>query len=166
MTRPTHRLKSDGSLVYPDGYAAAEIEALPSGYYDGQDLAATEATLLGHVDRKREQLRAGVMTQGAGQSYAYTQKAGEVYDYRNVVGSLLESLTETQRAARFPFAMAEATATGDSLATVIAHFEAGMGASRTKIAQVEAAAVAGKRAIRAAATVSAKQAAFAAINWN
>ena len=82
------------------------------------------------------------------------------------MGSLLESLTETQRAARFPFAMAEATATGDSLATVIAHFEAGMGASRTKIAQVEAAAVAGKRAIRAAATVSAKQAAFAAINWN
>ena len=164
--RPTHRLKADGSLVWPEGYAPADIEALPANFYTAGDLAAIEAALLVKVDRQREKLRATVMTQGTGQSYAYAQKAGEVYDYRNVVGSLLAGLTIPQRTARFPFAMAEATATGETLAAVITRFETGMAASRAKIAKVEAAAVAGKRAIRAAGSTAAKQAAFAAINWN
>jgi hypothetical protein len=164
--RPTHRLKADGSLVWPEGYLTSDIEALPANYYATIDLADTEARLLAEVDRKREKQRAAVMTQGVGQSYAYAQKAQEVYDYRNVVGSVLAALTTPQRTARYPFAMAEVTATGDSLAIVIARFEAGMASSRTKIATIEAVATKAKRAIRAASTASAKQSAYAAANWN
>lgn len=163
--RPTHRLKADGSLVWPEGYADSQIEVLPANYYDAQDLAQAEAELLAAVDRQRERMRAAVMTQGVGQSYAYAQKANEVYDYRNIVGSLLAALTVPQRTARYPFAMAEVAATGDSLATVIARFEAGMASSRSRIAAVEAAAVKAKRAIRAASTATAKRAAFSATTW-
>lgn len=163
--RPTHRLKADGSLIWPEGYPAADIEALPANYYAAIDLADTEARLLADVDRRREKLRAAVMTQGIGQSYAYAQKAQEVYDYRNVIGSLLAALTAPQRTARYPFAMAEANATGDTLAIVIGRFEAGMALSRSKIASVEAVATKTKRAIRAATTAGAKQAALAAANW-
>lgn len=165
MGRPTHRLKADGSLVYPQGYAAGDIEALPADYYAAGDLTAIEGKFLAEVDRRREALRASVMTQGVGQSYAYAQKASEVYDYRNIVGTLLTALTMPQKTARYPFAMAEATATGDTLAVVIARFEAGMATSRGRIAAVEAVATKAKRAIRAAATAAAKQAAFAAIDW-
>lgn len=163
--RPTHRLKVDGSLVYPDGYDPAAIEALPANYYATSDLVELEAGLLAAVDRKREKLRAAVMTQGVGQSYAYAQKATEVYDYRNIIGTALAALTVPQRTARYPFAMAEATATGDTLATVITRFEGGMATSRSRIAAVEAVATKAKRAIRAAATIAAKQAAYSAILW-
>lgn len=165
MARPTHRLKADGSLVYPEGYEAAVIEALPADHYAAGDLIELEARLLAEVDHERERLRAAVMTQGEGQSYAYAQKAQEVYDYRNVVGTLLATLTVPQRTARYPFAMAEASATGDTLATVIARFETGMATSRIRIAAVEATATKAKRAIRAAATSAAKQAAYSAILW-
>lgn len=164
--RPTHRLKADGSLVYSDGYPDSAIEPLPANYYDALDLASEEVRLIAAIDRKREAQRAAVMTQGVGQSYAYAQKAQEVYDYRNVVGSILAALTTPQRTARYPFAMAEVAATGDSLATVISRFEAGMALSRTKIAKIEAIATKAKRAIRAASTTSAKQAAYAAVTWN
>lgn len=165
MGRPTHRLKADGSLVFPQGYAPGDIEVLPAGYYDASDLVAVEAGLLAEIDRRREALRSAVMTQGVGQSYAYAQKASEVYDYRNIVGTLLTALTMPQKTARYPFAMAEATATGDTLAVVIARFEAGMATSRGRIAAVEAVATKAKRSIRAAATAAEKQAAFAAIDW-
>lgn len=165
MSRPTHRLKADGTLVWPQGYAAADIEPLPVGYYDAIDLANEEARLLAAVDRKREAQRAAVMTQGVGQSYAYAQKAQEVNDYRNVVGSLLATLTIPKLTARYPFAMAEVTATGDTLAAVIARFEAGMASSRAKIASIEAVATKAKRAIRAAGTAAAKRSAYAGIEW-
>ncbi|MBA4756300.1 MAG: hypothetical protein H2050_15850 [Sphingobium sp.] len=165
MARPTHRLKADGSLVFPQGYAPGDIEALPADYYKAGDLAAVEAGLIADIDHKREVLRAMVMTPGVGQSYAYAQKASEVYDYRNIVGALLAGLTMPQKTARYPFAMAEATATGDTLAVVIARFEAGMSTSRSRIAHVEAVATKAKREIRAAATIAAKRAAFAAIDW-
>ena len=165
MARATHRLKVDGSLVYPEGYDAAAIEVLPADYYAAGDLKDMEARLLAEVDQEREKLRSAVMTQGVGQPYAYAQKAQEVYDYRNVVGSLLATLTVPQRTARYPFAMAEASATGDALATVIARFESGMETSRSRIAAVEATATKAKRAIRAAATSAAKQAAYSAILW-
>lgn len=165
MARATHRLKADGSLVYPEGYDAAAIEALPADHYAAGDLIELEARLLAQVDLEREKLRAAVMTQGVGQSYAYAQKAQEVYDYRNVVGSLLATLTVPQRTARYPFAMAEASASADDLATVIARFETGMEISRSRIAAVEAAATKAKRAIRAATTIATKQAAYSAITW-
>lgn len=165
MARPTHRLKADGSLVYPEGYDAAVIEVLPADHYAAGDLIELEARLLAEVDHEREKLRAAVMTQGEGQSYAYAQKAQEVYDYRNVVGTLLTALTVPQRTARYPFAMAEAIASADDLATVIARFETGMEISRSRIAAVEATATKAKRAIRAATTSTAKQAAYSAITW-
>jgi hypothetical protein len=117
------------------------------------------------IDAQREAQRAAVMTQGVGQSYAYAQKAAEVADYRNLLAAVLAALATPQRAARFPFAMAEADATGDSLATVIARFETGIAASRVKIARVEALATKAKRAVRAAATIADMKAA-AKIDWS
>jgi hypothetical protein len=164
--RPTHRLITDGSLVWPEGYDPAAIEVLPVGHYDLIDLATGEAALIARVDARREEMRAAVMTPGAGQSYAYAQKAAEVADHRRIDGLDLAALDAAALAKRFPFAMAEAAASGDDLAAVIDRFDAGMSMSRSEIARVEAIACAAKRAIRAAGTLAAKQAAFAAIHWN
>ncbi|WP_313337442.1 hypothetical protein [Sphingobium yanoikuyae] len=163
--RPTYRLIADGSLVWPEGYDPAAIEALPAGYYDPIDLAAGEAALIAKVDARREEMRAAVMTPGAGQSYAYAQKAAEVADHRRIAPAELAEMDTAATIARFPFAMAEAAASGDSLAAVIDRFDAGMALSRSEIARVEAVACAGKRAIRAAEGLPAKQAAFYAIAW-
>ena len=163
--RPTHRLIADGSLVWPDGYDPAEIEPLPAGHYDQTDLADAQAALIARVDARREAMRAAVMTPGAGQSYAYAQKAAEVADHRRIDVANLAALDAAALTWRFPFAMAEAAASGDDLATVIDRFDAGMALSRSEIARVEAVACAAKRAIRAAVTIADKQAAFAAIDW-
>jgi hypothetical protein len=158
-------LTGRGTRNRPEAYSAESWSWSASARDWVQDAAKVEADLIAQIDRQREKMRAAVMTQGVGQSYAYAQKANEVYDYRNIVGSLLATLTVPQRTARYPFAMAEVTATGDTLATVIARFEAGMASSRSRIAAVEAAAVKAKRAIRAASTATAKRAAYQATTW-
>lgn len=129
-----------------------------------EDAEKVEASLIAQVDARREEMRAAVMTPGAGQSYAYAQKAAEVADYRRWATELAE-MDEAATIARFPFAMAEAAASGDGLATVIDRFDGGMTLSRSEIARVEAVACAAKRAIRAAEGLPAKQAAFDAIAW-
>lgn len=164
-TRPTHRLKADGSLVWPDGYPASAIEALPDDHYAAGDLVEAERALIASVDRKRAAMRATVMTRGEGQSYAYAQKAAEVRDYHMLGGAIVAALSVEQCTARFPFAAAEAVATGEAIADVIAGFESGMAASQQCIATVEAVAVQAKRAIRAATTIATKQAAADAAPW-
>lgn len=41
--KPTHRLKSDGSLVFPEGYAAADLEALPDDFWNTDEFAVEQA---------------------------------------------------------------------------------------------------------------------------
>jgi len=128
-------------------------------------LGQLEASLLDQVDDKREALMMTVMTSGGAKKTEYAEKAGEVRDYRNTLGSILAALSTIDQRKRFPWAMAEVDQTKDTLAVVIARFEAGATASRTPAAKYAAIAQVGKRAIRTASTAAAKRAAFAAINW-
>jgi hypothetical protein len=128
------------------------------------DIEAQRDELLAQVDNGREAARRPAMTQLFGQSFVYAEKAREVTDYRCVPANVLATLTLPARRARFPFAMAEAEATGDTLAVVITRFEAGASANRQVIAKVDATAIKAKRAIRAATTLTTMKAA-AAVDW-
>ena len=56
--------------------------------------------------------------------------------------------------------------TGELLTTVLARYDVGMNTSASENARIEAVAQKAKRDIRAAATIAAKRAAYAGINWN
>ena len=122
------------------------------------------AELLAQVDAQRELARRGAITALVGQSFVYAEKAREVADYRALGSDAVAELDPSTTAARFAFAAAEVEATGDSLAAVFARFEAGANASRALLARIDARATSAKRAIRAATTPSAMQAA-AKITW-
>ena len=122
------------------------------------------AELLAKIDREREDARRPAMTQLLGQSFVYAEKAREVADYRAALGAPIASLKPAQLQARFPFAMAEVGASGDTLAVVIARFEAGATANRQVIARADAKATTAKRLIRSATTLDAMKAA-AAVDW-
>lgn len=158
-------LTDRGSCARPGAWAADSWSWSAVACQWVEDAGKAEATLIARVDARREEMRAAVMTPGAGQSYAYAQKAAEVADHRRLAPGELAEMDTAATIARFPFAMAEAAASGDSLAVVIERFDAGMALSRSEIARVEAIACAGKRAIRAAEGLPAKQAAFDAIAW-
>jgi hypothetical protein len=131
----------------------------------GRTLAQLEATLLDQIDDRRETLMMTVMTPGGAKKTEYAEKAGEVRDYRNTLGSVIASLSLVSQRARFPWAMAETDQTKETLAVVIARFEAGATASRTPAARYAAIAQVAKRAIKAATTPAAKRAAFDAVKW-
>lgn len=126
------------------------------------DLLTTE--LVGRIDADAEQAKRTAGTDGAFKQQVYAAKAGEVHDYRNVVGALLATLTVPQRRVRFPYAMAEVDLTGESLAVVIARFETGALASRSELARIEALAQRAKRSVRSATTAAAKEQA-ANVSW-
>jgi len=54
MHNPTHRHKESGSLVYPTGYDASELELLPDSFWDS---VLAENVLLG-IKSKRNKLLA------------------------------------------------------------------------------------------------------------
>lgn len=41
--KPTHRLLSDGSLVFPEGYDPADIEPLPEDFWNASEFAVEQA---------------------------------------------------------------------------------------------------------------------------
>lgn len=129
------------------------------------DLVGVQARLLDQIDDERERRQMTLLTQGGAKKLIYARKEAEVRDYRSLTASVLALIDLAGRRARFPFAMAEVDRTGEALAAVVARFEAGF-ANMATVARIEAVAQAGKRAVRGAATVAAKRAAFAAINWN
>ncbi|WP_332797144.1 hypothetical protein [Sphingomonas sp. LB3N6] len=128
-------------------------------------IVATEDSVLTQLDRERERAQMTVLTDGGAKKYVYNRKAVEVIDSRSLTVALLNALSLTDKQKRYPFAYAEMLATGDTLAVVLARFEAGLTASSAKIATIEAQAQKAKRAVRAAPTIAAKQAA-AQVNWS
>jgi hypothetical protein len=126
------------------------------------DLNAAKAQLQDRIERAREAAQEKVLTGGGAKAAVYAAKATEVHDFRNLISTTaLTALSAAQRRARFPYAMAEADLTGDTLAVVMARFEAGVVASRKEVARVEALAQRAKRNIAAAADWSAIQQAAA-----
>ena len=52
MSNPTHRHKTTGALVFPDGYRPASIEILPEGFWAEQNLIAAWPALRTERDRR------------------------------------------------------------------------------------------------------------------
>lgn len=128
-------------------------------------LDAWRKKLCAEVDAQREAHRSPYMTQLLGQSFIYASKGREADTYRSLATNVLIALTAPQRRLRFPIAMAEADITGDSLATVIARYQAGQDASNAALGRIEARATQAKAAIRAATTLETMKAA-AAVDWS
>lgn len=128
-------------------------------------LDAWRTRLCAEIDCQREDARRPYMTQLLGQSFVYAAKGREADTYRSLAINVLSSLTMMQRLQRFPLAMAEVDATGDTLATVIARYQAGQDASNAAIGRIEALATRAKAAIRGATNLDAMKAA-AAVQWS
>ena len=168
------RVVADSDAASRENMAGCATTAAPtdyaSGLYDFTGGAFVEATarirplLLAGIDAENERRQMAMLTAGGAKKWVYAAKAAEVHDYRNVIGAALATLTAAEKTARFPFASAEAADSGDSLATVIARYEAGIAASRATVAQIEAIAQRAKRGVRAAATAAAMRSA-ATISW-
>ena len=130
-----------------------------------EPVVITQALLLGQIDRERENEQMKVMTAGGAKKYVYNRKASEAIDSRGILATVLNALSLTDKQKRFPFAQAEAALTGEPLTTVLARFGTGLDVANTKVAAIEAKAQRAKRAVEAATTMAAKQAA-AKVDWS
>jgi len=164
-----------------DGYAYAEYDPTtdPRGFRVAsgkvvkdslvvpvETIEQLQARLLAAVDAEREKLQMTVLTDGGAKKYVYNRKAMEAIDARTIAASLLNGLGLSDKKKRFPFATTESMLTGELLTTVLARYDVGMNTSASENARIEAVAQKAKRDIRAAATIAAKRAAYAGINWN
>ena len=164
-----------------DGYAYAEYDPTtdPRGFRVAsgkvvkdslvvpvETIEQLQARLLVAVDAEREKLQMTVLTDGGAKKYVYNRKAMEAIDARTIAASLLNGLGLSDKKKRFPFATTESMLTGELLTTVLARYDVGMNTSAADNARIEAVAQKAKRDIRAAATIAAKRAAYAGINWN
>ena len=164
-----------------DGYAYAEYDPTtdPRGFRVAsgkvvkdslvvpvETIEQLQARLLAAVDAEREKLQMTVLTDGGAKKYVYNRKAMEAIDARTIAASLLNGLGLSDKKKRFPFATTESMLTGELLTTVLARYDVGMNTSAAENARIEAVAQKAKRDIRAAATIAAKRAAYAGINWN
>jgi hypothetical protein len=131
-----------------------------------ETLDQLQTRLLAAVDVERERLQMTVLTDGGAKKYVYNRKAMEAIDGRTITVSLLNGLGLSDKKKRFPFATTESFLTGETLSAVLVRFDTGMNAAASENARIEAVAQKAKRDIRAAATIAAKRAAYAAINWN
>ncbi len=186
MTRKAIYITASGELeiVYREGEAIPAAQGMtgrtivdvPVGYPDElswnatakgfvQDLTSVDAVLLAAVDTQRETLQMTVLTPGGAKKYVYNRKAAEAIAASGIVATVLNALTLVDKKRKYPFAYAESALTGDALSAVLARFEAGMNTSAIENARIEAVAQKAKRDIKAATTVAAKRAAYAAINW-
>jgi hypothetical protein len=125
-----------------------------------------QAKLLVAVDAERERSQMTVLTDGGAKKYVYNRKAAEAIAASGILAATLNALTLSDKKKKYPFASAESALTGETLSAVLARFEAGMNTSAVENARVEAVAQKAKRDIKAATTIAAKRAAYAAINWN
>ncbi len=138
-----------------------------------QTLAETEASLIDQAKTEGERRRMLVMSPGGSKKTVYSLKQSEV-DSWNDLGSTAATmlaaflgLSLVKQKRKFRFAMAEAAFRGEANpAAAIARFAAGSDAANVEAARIEAIEQTGVAAIRAATTIAAKRAAYAAINWN
>jgi len=147
-----------GAWTIASGTAARRTQVV-------ETLAGVEAALLAGIDDEREKRQMTVMTAGGAKKYVYNRKAAEAIDARGLVVGVLNALSLTDKARRFPFAQAEAAQTGEPISTVLTRYETALNVSAATIAAIEAKAQKAKRAVRAATTIAAKRAA-ANVTWS
>ena len=110
-----------------------------------------------------------------GKMKKYARKQQEVLDWyglapagavATVLNTAFGALSALNRKKKFRFAQADAARRGDTVADAIARFETGITGSEDAVADLEAVEQAAVAAIKAATTVTAARATFAAINWD
>lgn len=146
------------------GDFTSETPNLVAGTWS-ENLPAVKAALLNKIDDQRETEQMRYLTPGGAKKMVYMQKSKEALDFRALGSAVIATLNlETQR-VKFPAAMAQVDATGATLTSVIAEFEAGANTANTKVLKVEALAQKAKAAIKAATSAGQARAA-AIVNWN
>jgi hypothetical protein len=163
------RQSHSGETVIECGNAAGAATMTASGTIQPVPppvltVAQVEAQLLDDIDDAREAQQMKLLTVGGAKKYVYSRKAVEVERSAGVVATLLDALSLTDRAAKYPYAAAEAALTGEKLSVVLARFTTGLKSSG-QVEALEAKAQVAKRAVRAAKTSDAKRAA-AKVNWS
>ena len=174
---------------------ALDWVALPAGFTDesfvwsaasrtmAESLSKVKALLVAQVKAKNAELVQSTYTTVFGKQKKYSRKQAEVVDFRALAPSLVTlntaliqplsgllpqftGLTTAAQKKKFRFAMAEAALRGVTIDVVIGEYEAAIEMTEAKVASWEAVEQAACSAIKAAASVTAARAAFAAINWS
>jgi len=133
---------------------------------DDSAAAAVESALLAAVKERAEQLKAQALTPGYAKAQEYVQKGKEAAASATLLAATLNALTASAAAAQYPMAQAERLITGETLSAVLARYRAGKASSDAELARLSAIEWKAVQAIKSAATVAAKQAAYTAINWS
>jgi hypothetical protein len=138
-----------------------------------QTVQETEATLVDQAKTEAERRRMLVMSPGGSKKTVYSLKQSEVDNWNDLGSTVATALTAflalsvIKQKRKFRFALAEAAFRGEANpAAAIARFAAGSDAANAEAARIEAIEQAAVTAIKAATTIAAKRAAYAAINWN
>lgn len=132
----------------------------------GAALGTVQADLLAKVKFEAERRKMASFSAGNGKAQEYVQKGKEASTSATVLASVLNALTAANAAAQYPMAHAERTLTGETLSVVLARYRAGKASSDAELARLSAIEWKSVQAIKSASTAAAKQAAYAAINWN
>lgn len=162
-TKPAAR---EGYTAYQKPKDATLIwRPMLGGFARAETPASVEADLIGQVKGEAERLRMMALTRGAGKAAEYRLKHPEAEASRNLLAAVLDALTKLDRTKQYPTAATEAALTGEKLSVVLKRYRDAMDATDAEVRRVSAIEQTGVRAIRAATTVTAKRAAFAAIAW-
>lgn len=137
------------------------------------DLPRIEATLLASLDVEQEEMERQV-----GRTVAILAAWYEMQDLKTLAPATVSAMSADAKSKRWPFVMAmveaelgitlaQATATqiNNQLSATVASLDGPLWVKVKKFARYEARAEMARRAVKAATTASAKQAAAAAVNW-
>jgi hypothetical protein len=158
----------------PRGYRVASGKIVSGSLVVAAETAEqVQAALIDQAKTEAERRRMLVMSPGGSKKTVYSLKQSEVDNWNDLGSSIATSLTAflglpvIKQKRKFRFALAEAAFRGEpNPAAAIARFAAGSDAANAEAARIEAIEQAGVAAIKAATTIAAKRAAYAAINWN
>lgn len=84
------------------------------------------ATMLATIDDERETQMMAQLTSGGAKKLEYAAKLREWQDFNTLTLSSVLALTPAAQQVRWPWAMAEAADSGDTLQVVMARYKAGM----------------------------------------
>ncbi|WBY16635.1 hypothetical protein PF049_00225 [Erythrobacteraceae bacterium WH01K] len=123
-----------------------------SCYADSEQLLAQSVAI------ERQTLSSEYTTSGENKSLVYAYKANEVRSYRRLTQTAINTLSVETLKEDYPFLYWDAQAHGDSIADSLARFEAGITATISNLAMIEAAYQKAKLDISHAETLEEKRA--------
>ncbi|MEN2749225.1 hypothetical protein [Sphingomonas sp. T9W2] len=159
------------TAVMPDDWQFGPSGFAPRSMTDPTP-AVLRADLIAKVKQDAEDWRMRYMSPGGAKKAVYSMKQAEVEAYNalatTAVGRVqaLLGLTPVARGRRFRFALAEATARGETdIAKTIDRYAAGADASNASTARIEAIEQVTVEKLLAAKTLAEMRAIYAAVKW-